>query len=121
MAFSVTLPAASVEELRTYLASRQSPSGSSRLMIGINRSSLTAVTTPPTAAPMITPTASASALVFVRNPRNSAAVLLIMMVNHVTTTPDAFEVEGRDHASTVRNERSTRCQRARSKYQINAM
>src|SRR5499427_1185307 len=56
---------------RTTFAARQSPLGIPMLMIGISRSLTTEVTTRPSAAPVMTPTASASAFCLRRNSRNS--------------------------------------------------
>src|SRR5436309_7178753 len=78
MALSEILPAASVVVRKTNLAWRQSPPGRKKPMTGIRTSAASAETTLPTAAPMITPIASASAFVLVRNPRNSAIMRLMI-------------------------------------------
>src|SRR5262245_33737450 len=63
IAFTTSLPAASVVWDRTILASLQLPPGMARLMIGIRMSATRELTTFPTAPPMMTPTARARAFV----------------------------------------------------------
>ncbi len=53
--------------VRAIFAVRQSPAGIARLMSGMSRSLTIEPTTLPTAPPMMTPMASASALVSLRN------------------------------------------------------
>src|SRR4051794_1791359 len=71
MELTIALPSGPTVWERTIFAARQSPFGMPRLMTGISRSDTSDVTTRPSAAPVITPTASASAFCFSRKSRNS--------------------------------------------------
>src|SRR5947209_4609326 len=58
-------------------------------MIGIRMSAESAETTLPTAAPIITPTASASALLLVRKARNSETMAEILLLRRIMLCSDA--------------------------------
>ena len=67
---TTSLPSAPMRLLRTSLAARQSPLGSSKLITGMKISATSDETTLPVAAPIMKPTASASTEFFVRKSRN---------------------------------------------------
>src|SRR5438445_12762100 len=74
MEFTTAFPSGPTPWDRTTFAARQSPAGIPRLTTGISRSATREVTTRPSAAPVITPTASASAFCLRRNSRNSRTI-----------------------------------------------
>src|SRR5262252_7998952 len=87
---------------RTTFAARQSPLGIPMLMTGISRSLTTDVTTRPRAAPVMTPTASASAFCLRRNSRNSRymapAIIRGAGVNVVCGTDGPMGWVGKDQS-----------------------
>src|SRR5262249_46129914 len=94
MAFT-GLPAASTLPERFQCQARQSPFGEINPIGGIRMSLTSAVTTFPDAAPMMTPTASARALDFVRNSLNSLSMAILLSQGVRGSLADLHESEGR--------------------------